>query len=101
MLAQFLGGIVQGTVSLGFSSLGMVDLYKRAQDNRQSMIDVLTSDPGVCLALATACRKGVAKLPKTVLMVMKQVIVEAEEEQELAAHPRTSVRPDGSDPDDP
>ncbi len=100
LLAQFVAGMVQGTVSLGFTSLGMVDLYKRAQENRQSIIEVLTSDATVCLELANACKKGVARLPPTVLTVLKQIIEEAQElqEEQKSRHP---VSPDGGSPDDP
>lgn len=98
LLAQFIRGIIQGTVSLGFSSLGMLELYKRAQAARQSPIDILTSDPQVCLDLAQACKKGVAKLPAPVLIVFKSIVEEAMEYQQEV---HTPVRPDGSDPDDP
>ncbi len=97
LLAQFVRGIIQGTVSLGFGSLGMVDLYKRAQEHRQSIVDILTSDPQVCMDLANTCKKGVARLPPPVLVVLKQIIEEAEELQRASV----PVHADGEHPDDP
>lgn len=81
LLAGFLRGIVQGTVSLGFGSLDMLAYYKRAQASGQSMFDILTTDPQVCVDIANACKKSAARLPAQALTVIKQVIEEAQELQ--------------------
>lgn len=94
ILAQFVRGMIQGTVSFGFSSLGVLDLYKRAQAHKQSMIDILMSDPQVCVDLAKACKKGAARLPSAVLIVLEQIIVEA---KELQAEERSRPAPVGSE----
>ena len=96
LLAQFLRGMVQGTVSIGFSSFGMLELYKRAQASKQSMVDILISDPQVCLDLANTCKRGVAKLPPAVRVVFKQIVEEAMELQ--AAEPVAAAE---EDPDAP
>lgn len=99
LLAQFMAGLFQGTVSLGFGALGMLDLYKRAQEHQQSIVDVLCSDPQGLVALATTAKNAVARLPPTVLVVLKQLIEEAQEIQ--ATTPQRQQVPVGEHPDDP
>lgn len=101
LLAQFVSGIVQGSVSLGFSSLSMLDLYKRAQEHRQGMLDILVSDPDGLVALARSAREAVARIPPSALVVLKQLIEEAQQLQtERMARGRGVPAGASNDPDD-
>lgn len=102
-LAQFLLGIARGTADLGWGSIGMIGLYNRAAEHRLSIVSILTSDADLMMEIANGLKDRAAKLPSSVVQVLKHVILAAEQAQQVPTGIDRGARraaPDGGREDD-
>ncbi len=81
VLSQFLRGVMKGTVDLGWSAMPMIALYSRAQEHNTSLVAILAADGEMMLDIANAMKSRAARLPASVIQVLKHVILAAETEQ--------------------
>jgi len=99
MFSGFLKGIFKGTIELGFGTVPMVQLYNRAREHGTSFIDLLVADPDTATEIVKSLRKQATKLPPVVLVVLKQIISQAQREQERVPV-RAQAACTGDDEDD-
>lgn len=92
-LGEFLGGILRGQVTLGFSSLGLVDMYHRARIEKISLLDLAMEDGPTQEQMINAIAHRIKMLPPKVFNALEHAVLQARiAKQPPAAPPPASAQ---------
>lgn len=73
-IADFLGSLLNGAADLGITALPLLNLYKRARDERLDFWLLVLSDPTTADALAKAIEQHAIRVSPRLIAAMKLVI---------------------------
>lgn len=77
-LKEFLSKLVLGTAELGFASLPLIEMYKKAKAAGTSFPEMLATDPKALDGILTAVQRQADKLSPTTLAIMEAIVKQAQ-----------------------